>query len=78
MLEYFTYPDGDLWHTVYRQCGGGLISVAAGISERLAEQEAHRLNVEQKQRKAASVAMGLIDPIDRPLPRGMYTDEDAA
>ncbi len=64
--------DGD-WHVVYRSATGGLVSVAAGFpGEPSAQAEAQRLD------RAASPAVIVPPPDQRPLVRGFYTDQDAA
>lgn len=70
-------PDGR-WHTVRILPGSPVLaSVMDAPTERAAREEAARLNIaEAKQEQAAQAAA--LAPADRPIPKGFYTDHDAA
>lgn len=79
MLHHFPHQaiDGS-WHTVYRRpTTGELQSVLDAPTKRAAQEEADRLNLEQARQTKASAALA-VPPAERRLPKGFYTDEDAA
>ena len=79
MLHHFTHQAADgRWHTVYRTPGcTSLTSVLDDGSERPCKAEAARLNAQQARQHAASLALA-VAPADRPIPKGFYSDGDAA
>ena len=79
MLHHFTHQAADgRWHCVYRTPGcTSLTSVLDAAAERPCIAEAARLNRLQAQQHAASLALS-VAPADRPIPKGFYTENDAA
>lgn len=78
-LHHFTIQAIDgRWHAVYRvPLTGYLHSVTDDACRVSVERECRRLNDEQKRKDAAAQAAA-VPPADRPIPRGFYTDKDAA
>ena len=77
MTEHFAHqaPDGK-WHAVYRRPGcNELLSVGDALTQRGAQGIADAANRGQA-RHAREQAALMVDPFERRLPRGLYTDED--
>lgn len=79
MLHHFTHRTPDhIWHAVYMVPATGIMSsIGNALTERGARAMCDDANREQaaKERAAAAASM---HPADRKIPRGFYTDEDAA
>lgn len=75
MLNHVALKAADgRWHTAYEVPGTTVLSsVMTALSARGARHEAERLNREQAQRNPP-----VVDPIERRIPAGFYTDKDAS
>jgi hypothetical protein len=79
MLTHVVIEAADGFHVAYQVpgCNNTFSSVMLAPSRQAAQTEAYRLNVEQQRLQAISQEQAR-DRLERPIPTGFYSDEDAA